>query len=146
MPLVRLPADDPPEPSLAPMIDVVLVLTIFFMCATRFSQDERAFEVDLPQVASGETVAASRPEIVEVAADGSIRLRGAEVSIEALGERLTRTDAAEPNPTVLVRGDRAASHGRMAEVYEACRRAGMRNVGISVQVSAAADVRPDRRR
>jgi biopolymer transport protein ExbD len=139
MPLVRLSADEPPEPSLAPMIDVVLVLTIFFMCATRFSADERAFEVDLPQVASGETVAAGRPEIVEVGADGSVRLRGEEVAIGELAARMKRVAAERSDPTVLVRGDRAASHGRMAEVYEACRSAGVRHVGISVQLSAAGE-------
>ena len=43
MPLVRLNHDDDPTPNLAPMIDVILVLTIFFMCATKFSGDERQF-------------------------------------------------------------------------------------------------------
>ena len=50
MPLVRLSEDEEPAPNLAPMIDVVLVLTIFFMCATKFSGDERKFDLELPQV------------------------------------------------------------------------------------------------
>jgi len=49
MPLVRLEPDEDPAPNLAPMIDVILVLTIFFMCATKFSGDERKFDLDLPQ-------------------------------------------------------------------------------------------------
>ncbi len=48
MPLVRLSEEEDPAPNLAPMIDVILVLTIFFMCATKFSGDERTFELDLP--------------------------------------------------------------------------------------------------
>ncbi len=37
MPLrARLSQDDDTAPSLTPMIDVVLVITIFFMCVTRF--------------------------------------------------------------------------------------------------------------
>ena len=48
MPLVRLSEDEEPAPNLAPMIDVVLVLTIFFMCATKFSGDERKFDLELP--------------------------------------------------------------------------------------------------
>ena len=43
MPLLRSTTDDEPTPNLAPMIDVILVLTIFFMCATKFSGDERQF-------------------------------------------------------------------------------------------------------
>lgn len=138
MPLVRLSADEPPEPSLAPMIDVVLVLTMFFMCATRFSSEERAFDVELPRASSAEPTATSRPEIIEVGADGTIRIKGEAVTVDelpALMDRIRgdgRTDVA-----VLVRGDRAASHGRMAEVYQACRTAGVRHVGISVQVTAS---------
>ena len=51
MPLVRLSDDESPSPNLAPMIDVILVLTIFFMCATKFSTDDRRFDLDLPQAA-----------------------------------------------------------------------------------------------
>ena len=61
MPLVRLSEDEEPAPNLAPMIDVVLVLTIFFMCATKFSGDERKFDLELPQVESAVTVSGSRP-------------------------------------------------------------------------------------
>ena len=49
MPLVRLDDEEDPVPNLAPMIDVILVLTIFFMCATKFTGDERTFDLDLPQ-------------------------------------------------------------------------------------------------
>ena len=35
MPLVKLSEDDEPAPNLAPMSDVILVLTIFFMCAMK---------------------------------------------------------------------------------------------------------------
>lgn len=49
MPLVRLDDEEDPVPNLAPMIDVILVLTIFFMCATKFSTDDRRFDLDLPK-------------------------------------------------------------------------------------------------
>jgi len=38
--------------------------------------------------------------------------------------------------SLLIRGDRAVSHGRMAEVYEACRLADIRRLGISVKSRA----------
>ncbi|MBM4023776.1 MAG: biopolymer transporter ExbD, partial [Planctomycetes bacterium] len=91
MPLVRLSDDEEPTPNLAPMIDVILVLTIFFMCATKFSGDERRFELDLPQVGGAETVAGARPEIVEVEAAGALRLGPDEVTVEELGNRLVAT-------------------------------------------------------
>ena len=132
MPLVRLSEDEEPAPNLAPMIDVVLVLTIFFMCATKFSGDERKFDLELPQVGSAVAVQGARPEIVEVTASGVVRLGPEEIDIENLAGRLAS-----------LRGERTVPHGRMAEVYEACRTANVRHVAISVQ--AKSDSRESRR-
>ncbi|MEI6239077.1 MAG: biopolymer transporter ExbD [Planctomycetia bacterium] len=134
MPLVRLADDEEPAPNLAPMIDVVLVLTIFFMCATKFSGDERKFDLELPQVGAAAAVTGSRPEIVEVDETGGLRLAGEEVTLGDLSARLATLRADRPEMAVLIRGANAVSHGRMAEVYEACRVADVRHVGISVQV------------
>ena len=137
MPLVRLSDDEEPAPNLAPMIDVVLVLTIFFMCATKFSGDERKFDLELPQVGAAAAVTGGRPEIVEVDEAGSLRLAGEEVALGDLSTRLAALRAERPEMAVLIRGAKAVAHGRMAEVYEACRTADVRHVGISVQARGA---------
>jgi biopolymer transport protein TolR len=136
MPLVRLSPEEDPAPNLAPMIDVILVLTIFFMCATKFSGDERTFDLDLPEAAAAEPVVAGRPEIVEVEASGTVRLAGDELAIEELAGRLAELRDANPEVAVMIRGERAVPHGRMAEIYEACREAGVRHVAISVRPRA----------
>ncbi|NCX97472.1 MAG: biopolymer transporter ExbD [Planctomycetia bacterium] len=133
MPLVRLSTEEDPAPNLAPMIDVILVLTIFFMCATKFSGDERQFELDLPQVGGAAVVDAARPEVVEVGADGALRLGPDDVSLAELGTRLTAARGVQPDVAVMIRGEQAVPHGRMAEIYEACRAAGVRRVAISVR-------------
>lgn len=138
MPLVRLDNEDEPAPNLAPMIDVVLVLTIFFMCATRFSDDERQFDLDLPEAGAAAAASGGRPEIVEVAASGSVRLGGEEIASESLVARLTAARESNPELAVMIRGERAVPHGRMAEIYEACQVAGVANVAIAVQPRAAA--------
>jgi biopolymer transport protein ExbD len=122
------------------MIDVLLVLTIFFMCATRFSGDERQFEVELPSVSAAAAVTAVRPELLEITAGGEVQLGGEAVAWEELSARLAALQKTRPDLTVLVRGDRAVTHGRMAEVYEACRIAGIRHVGISVATKAGTTV------
>ena len=143
MPLVRLSEDEEPAPNLAPRIDVVLVLTIFFMCATKFSGDERKFDLELPQVGSAVAVQGARPEIVEVTASGVVRLGPEEIDIENLAGRLASLRESQPEMTVMIRGERTVPHGRMAEVYEACRTANVRHVAISVQ--AKSDSRESRR-
>jgi biopolymer transport protein ExbD len=133
MPLVRLTDDEEHAPNLAPMIDVILVLTIFFMCATKFSADERAFDLDLPSADHAAAVAARQPEVVEVEAAGTLRLGAEPVSLDYLAMRLTARREVLPDLVVMIRGERDVSHGRMTEVYEACRGAGVRHVAISVR-------------
>ena len=133
MPLVRLDAEDDPAPTLAPMIDVILVLTIFFMCATKFSGDERTLELDLPEAGAAAPAAPPRQEVVEVQASGEVRLGGDAVAIEDLAARLEVIRGAHPDVAVTIRGERAVPHGRMAEIYEVCRAAGVRRVAISVR-------------
>jgi biopolymer transport protein ExbD len=138
MPLVRLSDDDDPAPNLAPMIDVVLVLTIFFMCATKFSGDERKFDLDLPEAGSAAAVDGARPEVLEVEASGGLRLAGDDVAIADLAATLAGLRAGRPDLAVMIRGENAVPHGRMAEVYEACRTAGVTRVAISVRPKVAA--------
>jgi len=139
MPLVRLSDDEEPAPNLAPMIDVVLVLTIFFMCATKFSGDERKFELDLPQAGNAGAVDGARPEILEVEASGGLRLAGEDVNPGELSTRLAGLRQDKPDLAVMIRGENAVPHGRMAEIYEACRNAGVRQVAISVRPRAMAE-------
>jgi biopolymer transport protein ExbD len=133
MPLVRLTDTEDPAPNLAPMIDVVLVLTIFFMCATKFAGDDRAFDLDLPQARAATADAGSRPEVVEVRASGTLRLGGDELSTEELPARLATLRADRPDLAVMIRGEQAVTHGRMTEVYDACREAGVNRVAIAVR-------------
>lgn len=140
MPLVRLSDDEDPAPNLAPMIDVVLVLTIFFMCATKFSGDERKFDLDLPRAAGAAALGGGRSEVLEVVASGGVRLAGNDVAVEDLAARLADLRAGRPDLAVMIRGENAVPHGRMAEVYEACRTAGVTRVGISVRPKVGSDV------
>jgi biopolymer transport protein ExbD len=133
MPLVRLDAEEDPVPNLAPMIDVILVLTIFFMCATKFSTAERRFDLDLPSAGAAASAADGRPEVIEVESSGGLRFAGEPVEADHLAARLASARASRPDLTVTIRGEQAVTHGRMAEVYEACRVAGVARVAIAVQ-------------
>jgi biopolymer transport protein ExbD len=53
--------------------------------------------------------------------------------VEELGRRLAMLRETDADVGVMIRGERAVSHGRMAEIYEACRVAGVRRVAISVR-------------
>jgi len=138
MPLKTLPSEEPTL-NLTPMIDVILTLIIFFMVATKFSEEERSIDLKLPSAAKPGTNPAvgMTPKIVNVQADGSVYLGSQPVSLMQLSGDLTALRAKNPRLQVVVRGDQAATHGRMSEVYAAVRQAGIPELGIAVKFNDA---------
>jgi biopolymer transport protein ExbD len=132
MPLKTAPPEEPTL-NLTPMIDVILTLVIFFMVGSKFAEEENALNIKVPTVSSKAAVAAAaEPKIVSVYPDGRVFLGPQPVSLDELVSQLESARAQHRKVSVLVRGDRGASHGRMTEVYDACRRAGVSEVAIAV--------------
>src|SRR5437764_1164416 len=125
MPL-KTHADDDPMLNVTSMIDVILVLTIFFMVATKFREDERKLDLKVPTVSNlGTLSTAPEPKVVNVYQDGHVSLGTVPVSLEQLTKMLAAAHAQYKKLTVFIRGDKLATHGQMTEVYNACQRAGI---------------------
>ncbi len=69
---------EPPDINLAPLIDVVFLLLIFFMVTTTF-KDEVGIKVQLPQ-ASGEAAAESRALTLVIDASGAFYVNDRQVA------------------------------------------------------------------
>ncbi|HEY2881020.1 MAG TPA: biopolymer transporter ExbD, partial [Pirellulales bacterium] len=67
MPLKLAPPEEPTL-NLTPMIDVILTLVIFFMVATKFTDEEKALGLKVPSVSnqSATSVTAVEPKVVNV--------------------------------------------------------------------------------
>jgi biopolymer transport protein ExbD len=127
-------APEEPTLNLTPMIDVILTLVIFFLVAARFTDAEKAIDLQVPNVSSRSALAtAAAPKVVNVLADGRIMLGAQPISLDELVEQLKTAHGQYQKLSVLVRGDRGATHGRMTDVYDACRRAGINDVAVAVK-------------
>jgi biopolymer transport protein ExbD len=137
MPL-KTHVDEDPVLNVTSMIDVVLVLTIFFMVATKFRDDERKLDLKVPVVSNrGALTTAPEPKVVNVYQDGQISLGTNPVTLDDLTKTLAAAHSQYKKLTVLIRGDKLATHGRMTEVYNACQRAGITELAISVKLDTA---------
>lgn len=104
----------PRRPSLTPMIDVVFLLLVFFMLASRFGLDAQ-LPLNLSGGARAETYAGP-PRLVDVLPDG-LRLNGVPVETDALPQSLEAlTDT--PRDTIVVRARDEAALQRVVEVME----------------------------
>lgn len=106
------------RPNLTPMIDVVFLLLVFFMLASRFGTDQT-----LPLDVAGQGAGYSGPpRLVDIAPEG-LRLNGVALDADALAaelERLTET----PGDTIILRARDEASLQRVIEVMDGLRAAG----------------------
>ncbi len=113
------------RPSLTPMIDVVFLLLVFFMLASRFGADT-IIELPLAGATASETPYQGPPRLVDIAPE-SLALNGAEIGEAALPDSLAALMQA-PEDTVILRPRDGAGLQRVVGVLEALRAAGMTNL------------------
>ncbi len=137
MPL-KLQHDEMPALNLTSMIDVLFLLIIFFMVATKFDEMERNIEVAVPQVAAaGEDMPPPQPLILTVMADGRLDLDGKAVTETELSSRLAVARTPLTEPTVVIHGDAKCPFQHVAAALGACRQAGISELGITVRIAGA---------
>jgi biopolymer transport protein ExbD len=131
---VRIDTDDREEiaMNLAPMIDVVFLLLIFFMVATTFIDHEKEMGVELPSASSGEEAALEHDEIViNLLRDGTIKLGGESVDQAGLEAALQRAARSNRETPITIRGARDVPYQRVVAVMDTCRTTGLVDIGLS---------------
>ena len=132
MPL-RTYLDEQPTLNLTSMIDVLFLLILFFMVGTKFTEMERKIGLKVPQVTDvGALTAAPEKKVVNVYRDGQITLDREPLGLDELSRRLSAARAQYADLGVLVRGDGAGTFQVVADVLNACRKAGITELGVAV--------------
>ncbi len=124
-----------PEPGgfqIAPMVDIVFLLLIFFLITWNFARQETELDVVVPTAKEGqETRRAVGEVILNVRADGSIVLNRRELTPEELLEALSRIASMYPDQAVVLRGDEFADYRHIVAVLDICRKAQIWNVAFA---------------
>ena len=115
---------EPPDINLAPLIDVVFLLLIFFMVTTTF-RDEVGIKIQLPESA-GEAAAESQPLILTIDADGTFYVNDRQVAdrqpatlSKALAEAMPLAAVAGPAHEGAAEGEGATAPGDLPLVLDA---------------------------
>jgi len=132
--------DEQPTLNLTPMIDIVFLLIIFFMVGTKFAESERNIGLQLPEVVDrGALTAAPERRVVNVYRDGTITLDRQPVLLPDLVSQLAVARGEYHDLGVLVRGDGRGEFQAVAAVLNACKQAGIRDLGIMVRPRSEQD-------
>ncbi|HUL52505.1 MAG TPA: biopolymer transporter ExbD [Opitutaceae bacterium] len=120
--------------DMVPMVDCVMVLLIFLMISSAFVNDP-GIEVQRPDV-SGTQTSDQNILLLAVSADNRIYFDGQEIRTDQVAELLKQA-AIGRSPALVIRADRASSHGVFAAVYAEAKRAGIQHVQFATARSDA---------
>ncbi len=119
------------EINIAPLIDIVFILLVFFMVTTTFNRDTH-LKLARPNAQTGlESEAAT----LRVAVDqrGQITVDGKPINPWMVQSKVRAALSLRTNKTVLLVSDQAVETGRLVELMDQCTLAGASDVGISVE-------------
>lgn len=123
------------ELNIAPLIDMVFILLIFFLVTTSFVR-ETGVDVQRPSA----TTAVSKDRatlLIAVTADDQIYVERSLIDIRALRIHVERALAENPEGSVVIVADRSSRTGTAIQVMDVCRQAGADDVAIAAGTPTA---------
>jgi biopolymer transport protein TolR len=117
------------EMKVVPLIDILLVLLVIFMIIPVHS---KGLDALIPRQATTEDQPIRQEEVVvvQVLADGTLRINQEPVVWEALGGRLQEVFKMRASRTAFIRGDEPVEFGVVAKVIDVMHTSGIASVGL----------------
>ena len=116
--------------DLAPMLDFVMNLLIFFIITAVFVK-ELGMPVSRPSAGVGPATKEAGSLLIQISAEGDILVDERLVDIRAVRANVERMHALKPENGVMVVADAKAGTGVVVEVVDQVRQGGVQNVSFS---------------
>ena len=129
------PPREPVDINLAPLIDVVFILLLFFVVTTTFTR-ETQLKVDLPEAVSGTALPASDSQQLEVLVtiDGAFELNGnplANNDLNTLMDALRIESDGDTSLAVMLSADAKAPYQSVVTAMDAASKLGFSHLRIT---------------
>ncbi len=119
--------------EIIPMIDTMFFLLVFFMVATLSMTAERGIPVNLPHAATA-TDDLRQVVSLTLTKEGRLFMDKEEIaSPEEAALRLARQKATGAEVSVVINADRIVEHGRVVELLDSVRQAGVARIAIAAK-------------
>jgi biopolymer transport protein ExbD len=120
---------------MAPLIDCVFLLLMFYAVTAQFVSDER-LKLKLPEAKTAEQAGSEvtdRSSVVVVAADGTVWIDEQLVPESELERKIRQMVGQAPDRTIILRGDRDADYGVVVHVLDIARSVGAKTIQMSAE-------------
>ncbi|MGB2631097.1 MAG: biopolymer transporter ExbD [Candidatus Omnitrophota bacterium] len=129
-----------PKLQIAPLIDIVFLLLIFFMSASIFYQLETELDISVPTAKESTEIRRAPGEIIiNVLKDGQVVVNQRRLSYEELERMLHRISELYKGQPVIIRADRETFHKHVIKVLDICAGVGIWNVSFATMKEKEAE-------
>jgi len=116
--------------DLTPMLDVVMIMLIFFIVAGSFVR-EVVVEVERKQTSEAQSSEPSDNITIQISAADEIWIKGRRVDARSVRANISRLKAGNPKPAVMIKAHNKSTVSVLASVVDSSREAGVYNVALS---------------
>jgi biopolymer transport protein ExbD len=121
-----------PGIQLAPLVDVLLLLLIFFLMTWNAARNENELDVKVPKAsAAKEKTAPIGDIVVNVKADSNVVVNRRTLNPQELTDLLKGLVQLNAEQAVVIRGDEAGAYRNIVNVLNICTQAGVTNVAFA---------------
>lgn len=122
------------ELNMAPLIDMIFILLIFFLVATTFSS-ESGVELKKPKLAPAQSDIQKKTNVtVEIGHDNRIFIDGRVYDVRTVRAYMEQFLLGVPKGTVVIATDKDSAIGRAIQVLDQCKLAGVKNVSVAERI------------
>jgi biopolymer transport protein ExbD len=119
------------EINMAPLIDMIFILLIFFLVTTSFVK-ESGVEVNRPSAQTAETKEKANL-MLGITDAGRIFVEGKSIDIRSLRSYMERYLMETPKGSVVIVADKSSQTGTLIQALDACRLAGVKNISVAAR-------------
>jgi biopolymer transport protein ExbD len=121
-----------PGIQLAPLVDVLLLLLIFFLLTWNAARNENELDVKVPKASAAKEKSAPVGDVVvNVKADGNVVVNRRTLTSAELNDLLKSLVQLNSEQAVIIRGDEAGAYKNIIGVLNICTDAGITNVAFA---------------
>jgi biopolymer transport protein ExbD len=121
-----------PGIQLAPLVDVLMLLLIFFLLTWNAARNENELDVKIPKATQAKEKSAPVGDVVvNVKADGNVVVNRRTLSGPELTDLLRNLVQLNADQAVVIRGDEAGAYKNVVDVLNVCSEAGVTNVAFA---------------
>lgn len=113
--------------NIAPLIDVIFQLLIFFMLSSSFTF-QSGITVKLPKTITSDVVQEEN-YVITITSENIIYFNSQVITLKELESLLSKTS--KKQTPILIKADRRASVGRIVDVWDLCRALGIERINIA---------------